>query len=106
MASTYGAGAYGYRLYSAGVTNDFRGDLTPSISFSALGMDVVTPPGNVAGDIQPLIALGGSLTGDWVLREGSIAPSVVLAATLTSGPLWGPSQLCEAEWVEAELCDG
>ena len=105
MASIYGAGAYGYRLYSAGVTNDFRGDLRPSIRFSALGMDVVTPAGNVAGDIRPLIALGGSLTGDWGLR-GAITPSIVLAATLTSGPLWGPSQLCEAEWVEAELCDG
>lgn len=105
MASIYGAGAYGYRLYSAGVTNDFRGDLTPSIRFSALGMDVVTPTGNVVGNIRPLIALGGSLAGDWGLR-GAMTPSIVLAATLTSGPLWGPSQLCEAEWVEAELCDG
>ena len=106
MGAVYGRGAYGNRLYSAGVITDQRGILSPFVTLFAQPMDVVTPPGNLVGGMRPTIVLGASLTGDWVLRGGSIAPSVVLAATLTSGPLWGPSQLCEAEWVEAELCDG
>ena len=105
MGSVYGRGAYGNRLYSAGVITDQRGILSPFVTLFAQPMDVVTPAGNMVGDIRPLIALGGSLTGDWGLR-GAMTPSIVLAATLTSGPLWEPSQLCEAEWVEAELCDG
>jgi hypothetical protein len=126
MASSYGKGKYGSRLYSLAPIVELRGNLTPSVGFSG-GLDVLVAQGDLAGNLRPLVTLAASLTADRVL-QGSLAPQIILAAQLTSGPLWAasvpgappwnPSEPCPpslwtpvdpcdpVEWEDSELCNG
>ena len=72
MASSYGKGPYGNRLYSWAPTVDFNGDVTPSVSFSGT-IDILVAQGDLAGNLRPAIVLGASLAADRVLA-GSIDP--------------------------------
>lgn len=102
MASSYGKGKYGSRLYSLAPTIDLNANLTPFVSFFGQ-VDVLVGQGDLAGDLRPLIVLGASLTVDRVL-VGGLTPQIVLAATLTSGPLWKPSAPVQPPWSEVEPC--
>ena len=83
MGATYGQSAWGSGKYSA---------------------DPNEVP--LSGNLAPQIALGGSLSVDHVLA-GVMTPSVVFTASMASGPLWEPSELCgDPGWVKTELCDG
>ena len=62
MASSYGKGKYGSRLYSLAPIVDLAGDLTPFIGFSGR-LDVLVAQGDLAGDLRPLIVLSASLDG-------------------------------------------
>ena len=77
------------------------GNLAPSITFSALGVGTRAMSGNMA----PQIALGASLTANRAMA-GLFLPQVIFAATMETGPLWTPSEPCEVEWEESELCNG
>ncbi len=102
MASSYGKGPYGNRLYSLAPTVDFVGNLTPFVSFSGQ-IDVLVAKGNLAGNLRPLIWLSASLTVDHVL-VGALIPQIVLTATLVSGPLWAPSEPEIPSWSPSEPC--
>ena len=105
MASSYGKGSYGNRLYSLAPTVDFSGNLTPVIGLSGT-FDVLIVKGDLAGNLRPVIALSGSLTADRAL-VGDMAPRIVLAASAVVGPYsyWSPSEPCASPpWVSSELC--
>jgi hypothetical protein len=102
MASSYGKGKYGSRLYSFAPTVDLAGDLTPFIGLSGQ-LDVLVAQGDLAGNLRPLIVLSASLTADRVF-QGDLAPQIVLTALLTSGPLWKPSAPVAPPWEASELC--
>ena len=102
MASSYGKGPYGSRLYSLAPDIDFIGNLTPSVSFSG-ALDVLTQ-GDVAGDLRPMIVLGGALTVDHVLA-GDMSVGIAFAASAVFGPYWPPSQPCPTPpWASTEPC--
>ena len=104
MASSYGKGPYGKRLYSWAPTVDFSGNLTPSVSFSA-AIDVLVAKGDLAGNLRPLIVLSGSLAVDRVFAGGDLAPRITLAASAVLGPYWPPSQPCPAPpWASSDPC--
>ncbi len=103
MASSYGKGPYGNRLYSWAPIVDFSGDLTPSVSFSG-ALDVLIAKGDLAGDLRPIIVLGGSLAVDRVFA-GNMTPKIVLAASAVFGPYWPPSPPCPLPpWGPSEPC--
>jgi hypothetical protein len=103
MASSYGKGPYGNRLYSLAPTVDFSGNLTPSVGFSGT-IDVLVAKGDLAGDLRPLVVLGGSLAVDRVFA-GGMTPRIVLAASAVFGPYWPPSEPCPSPpWVSSEPC--
>ncbi len=102
MASSYGKGPYGSRLYSLAPNVDSIGNLTPSVSFS--GTISKLTRGDVAGDLRPVIVLSGSLTVDHVLA-GDMSVGIVLAASAVFGPYWPPSQPCPTPpWISSEPC--
>jgi hypothetical protein len=104
MASSYGKGPYGNRLYSLAPTVDLNGDLTPQVSFAASGLDVLVAQGDLAGNLRPIIVLSGSLTVDHVLA-GDMSPRIVFAASAVFGPYWPPSQPCPSPpWVSSDPC--
>ena len=103
MASSYGKGPYGSRLYSWAPTVDFSGNLTPSVGFTG-AIDVLVAQGDLAGDLRPVIVLEGSLAVDRVFA-GEMTPSIVLAASAVFGPYWPPSELCPSPpWSSSEPC--
>ena len=67
MASLYGKGPYGNRLYSYAPDVDFSGDLTPTVSFSG-SLDVLIAQGDLAGNLRPVIVFLASLTVDRVFQ--------------------------------------
>ena len=93
MASSYGKGPYGNRLYSLAPTADFDGDLAPQVNFAADKLDVLVVQGDLAGNLRPLIVLSASLTVDRVFA-GNFAPGIVFAANAVFGPYWMPSESC------------
>ena len=102
MASSYGKGPYGSRLYSLAPDIDFSGNLTPSVSFSG-ALDVLTQ-GDVAGDLRSMIVLVGALTVDHVLA-GDMSVGIALAASAVFGPYWPPSQSCPTPpWAPVGPC--
>ena len=104
MASSYGKGPYGNRLYSWAPAVDFSGNLTPQVSFAG-AVDVLIAKGDLAGNLRPVIVLGASLAVDRVLAGGDIAPRIVLAASAVFGPYWPPSQPCPSPpWGPSEPC--
>ena len=63
---------------------------------------------DLAGDIAPQIALGGSLSLNVPLTalEGSFGVTVALgASSFVSGPLWTPSEPPPSLWTPTEPCD-
>ena len=103
MASSYGKGPYGCRLYSLTPDIDFSGDLAPSVGFSG-ALDVLAQ-GDVAGNLRSMIVLGGSLTVDHVLA-GDMTLGIALAASAVFGPYWPPSQvLSVTAWGHPTLSD-
>ena len=118
MASSYGKGPYGNRLYSLAPTVDFIGNLTPQVSFAGSGLDVLVAQGDLAGNLRPAIVfLGASLTVDRAFY-GDMRLGIVFGAPgLVSGPLWAPStpcppsmwtseEPCDVDWQPSELCNG
>ena len=77
------------------------GNLVPAVTFAASGLGTKA----VSGDMAPQISLKATLTAKRAIR-GLFLPEVIFAATMDSGPLWTPSELCEADWEETELCSG
>ena len=103
MASSYGKGPYGNRLYSWAPTVDFNGDVTPSVSLSGT-IDILVAKGDLAGNLRPIIVLSGSLTVDHVLA-GDMSPRIVFAASAVFGPYWPPSKPCPTPpWSPSEPC--
>ena len=106
MASSYGKGPYGSRLYSYAPTVDFVGGLAPQVSFAASGLDVLAAQGALAGNLRPLIVFSASLTVDRVFRGDMIVGIVLGPSSLVSGPLWEPSTPCPPSmWTPTEPCD-
>jgi hypothetical protein len=126
MASAYGQSYYGQGVYGQGTTWSLAGNLAPSVTFA--GSISEAGKANLKGDLRPSITYAGSNLTNLVRKvSGGIRPqvtysaslsdtrkfagqmnlNVVMAATLSSGPLWSPSPPCPAvEWEEAELCHG
>lgn len=103
MASSYGKGPYGNRLYSRAPTVDFGGDLAPLVGFAG-AIDVIVAKGDLAGNLRPLIVLSASLAVDRVFA-GDMTAQIVLAASAVLGPYWPPSVPCPAPpWASSEPC--
>ena len=100
------AGALSPSVTLSGVLNriaQLAGNLSPSMTFVAsgglVGLDLM-------GGVAPPITLGASLTAARPFG-GRLPTEIILAAELTSGPLWEPVEPCgDVVWEETELCNG
>lgn len=102
--SRYGIGLYGAGPYSAWAPLDLMGDLAPVVVIgpSALWL-------NNQVDFQANLSVAVSVQGyagvAFAFSNAAISPTVVLAANLTAGSLWGPAPTCDpVVWEEMEAC--
>jgi hypothetical protein len=82
--SKYGKGAYGqgpYSAYGGPVTQDYSGNLAPSVVFAAttLNLDL-----QLAGDLAPQVALPGAPVGIDATLTGDLTTAVALQGVLSA----------------------
>ena len=126
MASAYGQSYYGQGVYGQGTTwplagnlapsvtiagslseagkANLKGDLRPSVTYAGSGL--INLVRKVGGGVRPQVTYSATLT-DTKKFAGAMTLDVVMAARLSSGPLWSPTPPCPVVvWEELETCCG